>query len=193
MEHGYKLTESAAMKTLYFQQGVALFVSLMMLLLVTIIGLAGVRMVSLEEKMSANSYDRNLAFQAAEAALREAEHYVEDNKPIPSYTDDDNTCPTSSPGPINNCALGVCPKPDKDCESRWELASFTGWVNATTTLSTLAGNAPQYFVEYLGSSFNCTDGGGSDPKTCKRYRVTARSNPGAGRASVILQSVYATN
>ena len=179
--------------SLSFQKGVALFVSLMMLLLITIIGLAGVRMVSLEEKMSANSYDRNIAFQAAEAALREAEKYVEDNKPTPSYSDDDDTCPSSSPGPINNCASGVCPRPDKDCESRWETVDFTSWANATTSLGTLAGTAPQYVIEYMGATFNCTDGGGSDPKTCKRYRVTARSNPGTGRASVILQSIYATN
>jgi len=176
------------------QKGVALFISLMMLLLVTIIGLAGVRMVSLEEKMAANSYDRNLAFQAAEAALREAEKYAEDNKPTPSYNDADGTCPTSSPGPINNCTSGVCPKPDKDCDSRWESsASFTGWTNAATSLGTLAGTAPQYFIEYIGSTFNCTDGGGSDPKNCKRYRITTRSNPGTGRATVVLQSIYATN
>lgn len=173
------------------QKGVALFVSLMMLLLITLIGVAGVRMVSLEEKMAGNSYDRNLAFQAAEAALREAEKYAEDNKPSPTYTDADNTCPTSA---INNCTSGLCPTPDKDCASRWESGvTFTGWANATASLSTLAGTAPQYFIEYLGSTFNCTDGGASDPKNCKRYRITARSNPGTGRAVVILQSVYATD
>ncbi len=174
-------------------KGAALFVSLMMLLLVTLIGVAGVRMVSLEEKMAANSFDRNIAFQAAEAALREAEKYVEDNKPTPAYVDANTNCPTS-PSAINNCTSGVCPTPDKDCISRWESsAAFSGWANATTSLGTLAGNAPQYFIEYLGNTFNCTDGGVSDPKNCKRYRVTARSNPGSGRASVTLQSVYATN
>lgn len=186
------------MKTLRFsrstQKGVALFVSLMMLILVTILGVTGVRMVSLEEKMAGNSYDRNLAFQAAEAALREAEKYVEDNKPMPVYIDAGGTCP-ASPDPIDNCTNGVCPVPDKDCVSRWEAASasFTGWEDATASLGELAGTAPQYFIEYLGSTFNCTDGVGSDPKNCKRYRVTARSNPGTGRATVMLQSIYATN
>ncbi len=175
------------------QRGAALFVSLMMLLLVTLIGVAGVRMVSLEEKMAGNSYDRNLAFQAAEAALREAEKYAEDNKPTPAYADAGNTCPSDLDDAINNCTTGVCPTPDKDCAARWEIAGFTGWVSATTSLGTLAGTAPQYFIEYLGDTFNCTDGGGTDPKNCKRYRVTARSNPGTGRATVVLQSVYATN
>lgn len=184
---------SALRTTCKSQKGAALFVSLMMLILVTILGVTGVSMVSLEEKMAGNSYDRNLAFQAAEAALREAEKYAEDNKPMPSYTDAGNTCPTS-PSAINNCTSGVCPKPDKDCVSRWEpSAGFTGWANATTSLGTLAGTAPQYFIEYLGNTFNCSDGGGSDPKNCKRYRVTARSNPGTGRATVMLQATYATN
>lgn len=175
------------------QQGVVLVVSLMMLLLVTLIGVSGVSMVSLEEKMAGNSYDRNLAFQAAEAALREAEKYAEDNKPMPAYTDADNSCP-SSPAPINNCTSGICPTPDKDCVSRWDsAANFTGWTNATASLGALAGTAPQYFIEYLGNAFHCTDGGASDPKNCKRYRITSRSNPGTGRATVVLQSIYATN
>ncbi|QPK64185.1 pilus assembly protein [Methylomonas sp. LL1] len=178
------------------QQGVALFVSLMMLILVTLIGVAGVRMVSLEEKMAGNSYDRNLAFQAAEAALREAEKYAEDNKPTPAYTDADATCPTS-PSSIDNCTSGVCPTPDHDCVSRWEDSTFTGWTDISSSLETLlgtmAGDAPQYFIEYLGNTFNCSDGGASDPKNCKRYRVTARSHPATGRATVVLQSVYATN
>jgi type IV pilus assembly protein PilX len=191
------------------QHGAALFVSLMMLVLVTILGVTGVRLVSLEEKMAGNSYDRNLAFQSAEAALRVAENYIETQvpKPDPSYTDADNTCPTSA---INNCTTGICPKPDKDCTSRWESsAGFTQWVSITTNLGTLAGTKPQYFVEYLGATFNCRDGVGSDPKNCKRYRITACSRPGAstpvaneefckrstagGRANVMLQSIYATN
>lgn len=175
------------------QKGAALIVSLVMLLLITLLGLASARSVSLEEKMAANSYDRNLALQAAEAALREGETYAETNKPTPAYTDADATCPTS-PSAINNCTNGVCPIPDKDCASRWNPSSgFTGWVSASTSLGTLAGTAPQYFIEYLGTSFPCTDGGSSDPMNCKRYRITASSNPGTGRATVTLQSVYATD
>jgi type IV pilus assembly protein PilX len=173
------------------QKGAALIVSLVMLLLITLLGLAGARTVSLEEKMAGNSYDRNLALQAAEAALREGENYAETNKPTPAYTDADNNCPTS-PSAINNCTNGVCPPPDKDCTSRWNSATFTGWTSASTSLGSLAGTAPQYFIEYLGTNFHCTDGGASDPKNCKRYRITARSNPGTGRASILLQSVYAT-
>jgi type IV pilus assembly protein PilX len=171
------------------QKGAALIVSLVLLTLVALLGVAGVQTIGLEEKMAGHSFDRNLAFQAAEAALREAEQYVETNKPTASYTDADDTCPTSA---INNCATGLCPPPDKDCVSRWlPAAGFTQWQNASVSVPALAGT-PQYFIEYLGNTFPCSDGGASDPKNCKLYRITARSNPGAGRASVMVQSVYGT-
>ena len=169
------------------QKGAALIVSLVLLTLVALLGVAGVQTIGLEEKMAGHSFDRNLAFQAAEAALREAEQYVETDKPTASYTDADDTCPSSA---INNCANGLCPPPDKDCTPRWQYSNFNGWKDATGSLPALAGT--QYFIEYLGNTFPCIDGGASDPKNCKRYRITARSNPGAGRASVMLQSVYRT-
>ena len=53
--------------------GAVLLVSLAMLLLLTLIGLAGMRMVQLEERMAGNLRDRQMAFQAAEAALRAGE------------------------------------------------------------------------------------------------------------------------
>jgi len=174
------------------QRGAALIVALILLVVVTLLALSNLQTVALEEKMTGATYDRQLAFQAAEAALREAEQYVETNKPIASYTDGDSNCPGASA--INNCDLttGLCPPPDKDCDSRWLLQSFTGWKQATVQLPAPA-EKPWYFIEYLGNTFPCSDGGASDPKNCKRYRITARSNPGAGRASVMLQSVFATD
>ncbi|MBD9679049.1 hypothetical protein IB274_20245 [Pseudomonas sp. PDM18] len=53
--------------------GAVLLVSLVMLLLLTLIGLAGMHMVQLEERMAGNLRDRQMAFQAAEAALRAGE------------------------------------------------------------------------------------------------------------------------
>lgn len=58
------------------QSGVVLAISLIMLLLLTLIGITGLQTTSLEEKMASNSKNRNLAFQAAESALRHAEQYI---------------------------------------------------------------------------------------------------------------------
>ena len=55
------------------QRGVALVVVLILLLVATLLALANVRNTLLEERMGASVLDRSLAFQAAEAALREGE------------------------------------------------------------------------------------------------------------------------
>lgn len=55
------------------QSGVVLVISLIMLLALTLIGVTSSSVTGLETKMAANSKDKNLAFQAAEAALRAAE------------------------------------------------------------------------------------------------------------------------
>jgi type IV pilus assembly protein PilX len=180
------------------QTGAALIVALVLLVIVTLLGLAGLRNVTLEEKMAGAAYDRSIAFQAAEAALRVGEAAAETqsklappNQGFPTYTDANSNCPTAA---NNTCTGGLCATPDKDCVPRWSDPSFAGWTNVPAEVSTLAGT-PQYFVEYLGGNFPCTDGGSSDPKNCKRYRITARSDPnlGDGRAAVVLQSIYATD
>lgn len=59
------------------QSGVVLVISLIMLLLLTLIAISGSQNTGLEEKMASNSRDKNLAFQAAESALRAAEKEIE--------------------------------------------------------------------------------------------------------------------
>jgi|SRR5690554_3947735 len=59
------------------QRGSALLVSLILLLLLTIVGVSAMQMTSLEERMSGNYRDHQIAFQAAEAALVEAEAFIE--------------------------------------------------------------------------------------------------------------------
>jgi len=54
------------------QRGVALVVALLLLVVITLVGLAAVRGTIMQQKMSANMYDRQIAFQNAEAAMRAA-------------------------------------------------------------------------------------------------------------------------
>lgn len=179
------------------QRGSTLIIALILLLVMTVTAIYGLRTITLEEKMAAATLDRNVAFQDAEAALLYAEGIAEaqsktkpPNKNFPSYSDTADTCPSSA---NNTCSNGLCAKPDKDCPLRWEDSNFTGWTNATIQGGGLSGNAPQYFIEYLGNTFPCSDGGSLDPKNCMRYRITVRSNPSSGRAMVMLQSIYGSD
>ena len=54
------------------QRGVALFISLVLLLVLTIIGVSSVQTTSLEVRMTRNEHDTLLAFQAAAASNLDA-------------------------------------------------------------------------------------------------------------------------
>lgn len=59
------------------QRGAVLYVALVMLILMSLIGIVGLQVTGLQERMSANYRATNIAFQNAENAVREAEYYVE--------------------------------------------------------------------------------------------------------------------
>jgi len=58
------------------QRGTILFVSLIILLLLTILGVTAMSNVTMEERMAGNLRDGDLATQAAEAALRSGEAWL---------------------------------------------------------------------------------------------------------------------
>lgn len=166
------------------QKGVALVIALVLLVLMTLVGLAAMRGVTLEERMTSNTYDRSLSFQAAEAALREAEVIVNTNRPTPAA--------------LAACVAGVCGSPNPANLERWldpalEPPNPAGWWAATAVTHGAITLTPQYLIEYLGDTFPCQPGNPASTNDCKRYRITARSAPGAGRSVVMLQSVFATD
>lgn len=167
------------------QHGVALVVALVLLVLMTLVGLTAMRGVTLEERMTTNTYDRSLSFQAAEAALRQAEALVETNKPTPAA--------------LSACVNGICGSPNPGATERWLDPNFAvppaagGWQSATAVTNGPISITPQYIVEYLGDTFPCQPGNPASTNDCKRYRITARSAPGGDRSVVMLQSVFATD
>lgn len=162
------------------QEGVALIVALLLLIVMTILGLSVMRTVTLEEKMAAHTFDRSLSFQSTESALREAEAYVKTNMPTPAA------------GSGCTEATGVCGKLASGTTERWLDASFTTWKSATAVANGSINITPQYIIEYLGNTFPCQPNDITAGSSCKRYRITARSNAGTDRAAVMLQSIYAT-
>lgn len=55
------------------QRGAALYVAMIMLLLLTLIGVAAMQVASLQQRMATNFNDFSLAFQRAEGVLRQGE------------------------------------------------------------------------------------------------------------------------
>ena len=174
------------------QRGAVLIVALIFLVVMTMLILASIRGTVMQERMAANLYDRSLAFQAAEAALREGERFVLESSPKPTATGCDSN--------------GNCSEPDPEEIPAWE--DEDNWENAHSadddhdhviSIGDLP-VPPKFLVELLADDMpevNLCASTAIDPDApCYggpeglRYRITARSGE-AGRAVVILQSVYA--
>lgn len=173
------------------QKGVALIVSLILLVLATLIGLAGVRTTNLQEHMSANMYDRSLAFQRAESALRAAETAITANGNINDLQGVDCrpvagvTCPVIPANTFNGTS------------ANWVVVDTAHDVNSAKTPGT-----PQYFIQFMGtgsadSSYGLEANaetaayGAASVENVAYYRITARSSaPGdaVDRSIVVLQS-----
>ena len=163
------------------QTGVALMVVLILLVLMTLLALVSLRGTLMQERMSSSQYDRSLAFQSAEAALREGESIAAD-KPA---------------APASGCSAGVCATPVATDTPRWLDANWNTMSVAASDadLGTLAIPA-RYIVEYMGqfAGKTCTTSGDVSETVCadteRIYRGTARSSA-ANRADVTLQTNYA--
>ena len=163
------------------QRGAALMVVLILLLIMTLLGLASLRGTLMEERMSAALFDRSLSFQGTEAALREAEALVQ------------ATGRTGFPTNGSCNADGLCDTPDPNNPHRWLDDNAAYWRSATVAVGSLTAT-PQFFIEYMGQAPSWPKCDSEIPihASClkSRYRVTARSTQ-VDRAQVILQSNYA--
>jgi type IV pilus assembly protein PilX len=161
----------------HLQRGASLVVVLILLLVVTLLGLAVLRSTLLEERMTANMLDRSLGFQAAESALREGEALAQTDPPLPG---------------VGCNAAGVCATPNAALTDRWLDPGFADWVAATSNLGPLPAPA-SFFIEYMDEAptWPGCDRNVPVPDLClsPRFRVTARSTA-PDRASVLLQTNF---
>ena len=67
-----------------YQNGAVLIISLMLLVVMTILGVSAVTTTTMQEKMAGNMHNKNLSFQAAEAAMRTGENIA---MPLSDATD----------------------------------------------------------------------------------------------------------
>lgn len=192
------------------QSGAALVIVLLLLLVMTLLGLASLRATLLEERMSGALYDRSLAFQAAELAMREAEAFI--NAQAVNIVSDAQArtlfgnafdcsatgvrcesnpglvLPAGSPVATAGCAFG---------STFWRTAPVLG--GAVDAVGT-----PQFCLEFTGTSIMDSEqlsaevqDGGAAEMTLYHYRIYARSADsgatavrGAGRAVVTLQGQF---
>lgn len=164
------------------QKGVALFISLVLLLVLTIIGVSSVQTTSLEERMARNAHDGALAFQAAESALRQAEEFLETAAPVAaSFTD------TGSNGLWTVAPFGDTP--------RWANPSTWSGGSSIEVGAGIVGvsEQPRYIVEFVSSIErvqNPHDLSNQNVETYNIFRITALGVGGSDNARVLLQSSF---
>jgi type IV pilus assembly protein PilX len=154
------------------QAGAVLAISLIILLLLTIIGITAAQVTGLEEKMAGNLRDRNLAFQAAETALRAGEK---------------EASATSLQCPILPAAATIgffahtdSPKIDDGNGSVWSTGNAISYSAAVLVGgNTTKTKPPMYIIQCINV-----------PGPPSLYRITARGTGGTTDSVVILQSIY---
>jgi type IV pilus assembly protein PilX len=180
------------------QSGVALIISLVVLLLLTMITVTALQVTSLEQKMAGNMQEQNVAFQAAESALREAEGLIAIDDPTIDWDGDGTPDPNPfrplrlSNGPFQNtsdpvCADGLCgttsPLQSADIAAAYD-AGYTR--TATTGIDNeLIDAEPEYIIELL-----FTEPSTDASRIYATFRVTALAWGGDPNSQVELQSTY---
>lgn len=179
------------------QAGSSLVVVLVLIVCVAFIGIAAMGSSSLQERMSGNSRDRNLALEVAEAALRDAEKDVKDNLSMASAfneTCDNGLCLPPSTAASAPSSVPIWKTINWDTKSR-TYGSATGASAIVGPGNTALAKQPQYIVEllpelpgYLGGSSICLNC--AAPSGGQAFRITVRAFGARDTTMVMLQSTY---
>ncbi|HEX4330212.1 MAG TPA: PilX N-terminal domain-containing pilus assembly protein [Burkholderiales bacterium] len=178
------------------ERGVTLVIALIFMVALTLLGVGMVKSTTSEERMGANTRDYDLAFAAAEAAIRDAEVRVSGvwsfpSKPLSAlnFPTTANNCGTLSTGTTSEIGLcfNITSQPiftnttfklDDNTYSA-QLGKFTG----TPVIQGVA-TQPNYYIEII----QVPQFGGSG--SLNAYRITSKGYGARGTTQVLLQEVY---
>lgn len=162
------------------QSGAALVISLIVLVVLTLIGIDGMRSSTMEERMAGNMRDRDMAFQAAEAALRDSETYFGNMVSTGAFNGTDGLLGLSDSDP--------------------DFFASGSWVtnNSVAYSGTISGvnSQPRYILKYIGEtstnvgSLNIGGYGTRNMRNVTNFRTVARGTGSSDTAQVLLQSYF---
>lgn len=172
------------------QRGIALVTGLMFLVVLTLIALSALKSTSLEERMAGNARDQELAFEAAEAGVRDALRYIAVNNLSPA-----------SPFAAG-CAAGLCLN-DLATPVWQTITANDDWTSAKTLAYSGAAltsdgvkplaNQPHYIIELLPTAtppgFSMSTGKGLSGGEVTPFRITSRGWGVNGTTQATVQTV----
>jgi type IV pilus assembly protein PilX len=172
--------------TRHKQQGVALVVSLIILVSLTMLGLTSIQRTTTDLSMAGNQREIGLMFQAAEMGLVQAEDFIENSNTNADFSDPSLGLHTVQAN------VTTYNGPKYFDASEWTSKSQT----ATTSLA--AYEQPRYMIEYLGdrkqNALAAVNIGGYGTQTTGEivsiYRSTARGVGLTGNSFRYVQSYF---
>ena len=190
------------------QKGASLIVSLLMLIAVMLLGLSATQIALQSEKASRNDRDRQIAFQAAEAALLDAEMDIDDS-PDPARSRSvifarDNTyafiagCGQGEGNPF----LGLCAQAAEGAPPPWLTVDLLNHTPSTASVpfgkftgqtfqvgkGSLPAKLPRYIIELM--AYNAPGESAEQASRSHFYRVTSVGFGMRDTTLVVLQSSY---
>lgn len=197
------MSPSTVVNTRRRERGSVLAVTLLFLVILMLLAVTAMTSANMEERMAGNARDTAIAFQAAEAALRDARRDLNGIAATGAYgratrinisqfgdgTDTDNgTCsnvglcrPFAYTKTLNSI-LPSAPGVDMTAAPSVQYGTYTG----APQLQGVAAQ-PRYIIEYfclqyIGSSAGAT--------SCTFFRITARGYGGSMSTEVTLQEIF---
>jgi type IV pilus assembly protein PilX len=167
------------------QRGAILVISLILLLVMTVLGLAAMQVTRMEERMAGNQRDVNIAFQGAEAGLRDAENRIRDMVVRP------DTCasaPCAVPSVWERDALLAYNLRNQD--AAWWVANAQEYGADGTQEIEQATVDPRVLIEDAGFIPDSLTVGHGPPEGRNFYRITAHSTGATDTAQAVLESTY---
>lgn len=163
------------------QHGAVLVISLLMLLVMTVLALTAMQMTRMEERMAGNSRDVNVAFQGAEAGLRDAEARIGAMAARPG---------TCTAPPCGVFAEDTLPIDLRDQTLAWWQTNAREFGVAGTQEVTDTVRDPLVVIEDMGFVRDSLTIGHDPPQGRNFYKITANSAGASEKTEAVLESTY---
>lgn len=194
--------KGVAKKSLAGQKGVSLIMVMLIMVVVSMLGISGVQISMMAERGARNDRDIQIAFQAAEAALLDAEFDINSKKSSaraskPFFKMNLNTFFLQGCGNSDD-SVGLCRENGPGQVPAWldvdftdtsttartvEFGKFTGREFPVGTVGIQPSQKPRYIIELLDKKTATED-------ASPYYRVTAMGFGSRPDIQIILQTVY---
>jgi type IV pilus assembly protein PilX len=168
------------------QRGASLLIVLLMLVVVMLFGVSAAQLSLMNEKSSRNDRDRHIAFQAAEAGLRDAERDIAGGRITPEvFPDQAGACHgVGAHQGLCLATVNIAPWRLIDFSAAApsvRYGQFTG-ISFPHGAASLPAQPPRYLIELLRLA-------ATDRQVATRYRVTAVGFGPRRTTQVMLQTV----